>query len=202
MTVSDGKYTDTINLDAGTYTFKITNGTDWYGNNGTIADTTGDNAWVFATNEGNCTLTATGGAYTFTFDADTKKVTVTYVPEESESESESQPVDTDTVIYLDASKVTKNDEIFYAYTWSEGQPEKWLVSTETTKEGYLKYKSSMFGEYVIFVRCNKNADNPASWCAKWNQTDNLTIPTDGKNLYTISDWGGEKMPGDWSTYAG
>ena len=51
---------------------------------------------------------------------------------------------------------------------------------------------------VIFVRLNGEASAP-SWEAKWNQTEDLSLSGDN-NLYTISDWGGEKSPGSWSVY--
>lgn len=51
---------------------------------------------------------------------------------------------------------------------------------------------------VIFVRLNSSASKP-DWSAKWNQTEDLTISGDN-NLYSISDWGGDKSPGTWSVY--
>ena len=38
------------------------------------------------------------------------------------------------------------------------------------------------------------------WDNKWNQTANLTMPTDGKNLYTVKDgWWDESDNSQWST---
>ncbi len=91
-----------INLNAGTYTFKINyynnDYNTWYGNNGTIEDTTkktSNGGWVMNTSDGNCTLIATGGYYTFLFDTSTKKLNLLYsttvetqpTTEETESES-------------------------------------------------------------------------------------------------------------------
>ena len=46
-------------------------------------------------------------------------------------------------------------------------------------EGYPK---------VIFCRMNPGAA-ANNWDNKWNQTGDLTIPTDGKNLFTLpNDW--------------
>jgi hypothetical protein len=64
----------TINLEAGTYTFKIydTASSAWYGNSGTIVDTTETTSavgWEMSTSANDCTLKATGGYYTFTFTA-------------------------------------------------------------------------------------------------------------------------------------
>ncbi|MGN0488828.1 MAG: hypothetical protein ACI4HO_06165, partial [Ruminococcus sp.] len=65
----------TLELEEGQHTFKITDGTNWYGNNGTFTDSA--EKWTMSTNQGNCTLNATGGTYTFTFDISTSKLTVT-----------------------------------------------------------------------------------------------------------------------------
>ncbi len=58
----------TKNLSAGTYTFKININSAWYGNNGTIQDTTkktSNGGRVMSTGEGDCTLVASGGTYIF-----------------------------------------------------------------------------------------------------------------------------------------
>lgn len=62
------------------------------------------------------------------------------------------------------------------------------------------YKTDVPDSYtsVIFVRLNPTASSP-DWSAKWNQTEDLTISGDN-NLYTITDWGSEKSPGEWSVY--
>ena len=45
-------------------------------------------------------------------------------------------------------------------------------------EGYT------FGDNVIFCRMNPSS-TANNWNNKWNQTADLKIPTDGKNLFTI-----------------
>lgn len=55
---------------------------------------------------------------------------------------------------------------------------------------------------VIFVRHNPAATSP-DWTENtnmWNQTSDLTIPTDGKNCYTVADGAWSKGTGTWSTY--
>lgn len=71
----------TLNLSAGTYTFKINNASTWYGNDGVVEDTTkktSNGGWIFDTAQDNCTLEASGGYYTFTFNTSTKKVNIYY----------------------------------------------------------------------------------------------------------------------------
>ena len=81
-TTSGTVSTTTITLDAGTYTFKVwkQDGDVWYGNNGTITDTTTTTSatgWTMYSDKGDCTLEATGGTYTFTFDSSTNKLIIT-----------------------------------------------------------------------------------------------------------------------------
>ncbi len=52
--------------------------------------------------------------------------------------------------------------------------------------------------YVIFCRMNPSAlEN--KWDNKWNQTGDLTIPTDGKNLFTLKDGEWDGATETWST---
>lgn len=52
-------------------------------------------------------------------------------------------------------------------------------------------------ENVIFVRKNP-ANTGVDWDGVWNQTADLALPTDSKNCYTITGWGGSD--GTWSEY--
>ncbi len=73
--------TKTLTLDAGTYTFKVNNGDTWYGNGGTIEDTTTKTSsigWEMDASAGDCTLTASGGTYTFNFNTSTNYLTILY----------------------------------------------------------------------------------------------------------------------------
>lgn len=71
----------TVQLSAGSYEFKINNGSTWYGNSGTIPDTTttsSSGGWVMDSSAGNCKLTASGGYYTFNFNTTNNKLKVFY----------------------------------------------------------------------------------------------------------------------------
>ena len=84
MNTTDDKnvVVQTLSLPAGTYTFKVKDGDTWYGNGGTINNTA--NGWVMDASAGDCTLVATGGAYTFTFSISDKKLTITHDPDGGE----------------------------------------------------------------------------------------------------------------------
>ena len=52
------------------------------------------------------------------------------------------------------------------------------------------------GDNVIFCSMNKN-NTYNNWDNKWNQTADLTIPKDGKNLFTANS-GWDNVDGTWS----
>ena len=79
----DNWYTTTLTLDAGTYEFKIDQNGKWYGNWGTIEDTTAtssDIGWEMVEGADNCKLLATGGTYVFKYNTDTKMLVVEFNP--------------------------------------------------------------------------------------------------------------------------
>ena len=54
---------------------------------------------------------------------------------------------------------------------------------------------------VIFCRMNPaTSDNNFNEGVKWNQTHDLTVPSDGKLLYTVADGTWDKGGGTWSEY--
>ncbi len=74
----------TLELAEGTYTFKVKNDSTWYGNGGTIEDTTtktSQGGWTMDSSAGDCTLKATGGFYTFNFNTSTKKLIILHSTE-------------------------------------------------------------------------------------------------------------------------
>ena len=78
---ADNIYTKTLELEAGTYIFKILTEDVWYGNNGTIENTTtatSDIGWEMSDGAGDCTLQASGGTYIFNYNPSTKMLEVLY----------------------------------------------------------------------------------------------------------------------------
>jgi 3',5'-cyclic AMP phosphodiesterase CpdA len=51
---------------------------------------------------------------------------------------------------------------------------------------------------VIFCRMNPSSTN-LNWGTKWDQTKDLVIPTDGKNLFTVANGAWNNASGTWST---
>ena len=87
-------------------------------------------------------------------------------------------------LYLTPNSEWKTDNArFAAYFFGNG--EKWVSMTKVANETDL-YEVTVPAGYskVIFCRMNPSA-SANNWSNKWNQTGDLTIPTDGKNHCTI-----------------
>ena len=93
-----------------------------------------------------------------------------------------------------------------AHVWGTGGSTTWPGSRMTAVYGEtdLWYTDVDLAKYqsIIFVRVN-GSGAVTDWGAK---TKDLTLPTDGKNLFTITTssavWGDPGCDGEWSTYSG
>ena len=96
-------------------------------------------------------------------------------------------------LYLNPNANWKSDGArFAAYFFGNG--EKWVsMSNTVTVAGTTYYKVEVPSGFskVIFCRMNPSA-SANNWNNKWNQTGDLNIPTDGKNLFSVPDgaWDG------------
>ena len=108
---------------------------------------------------------------------------------------------TETKLYLKPNSNWKEANArFAAYLWADGVTAVWydmtLVQGETDiyeftlPEGYNK---------IIFCRMNPSAA-ANNWDNKWNQTGDLAVPTDGKNLFTVANGSWDGATTAWSTY--
>jgi hypothetical protein len=86
---------------------------------------------------------------------------------------------------------------FAAYFFGNG--EKWVSMTDSNGDGVYEVEAPAGYPNVIFCRMNPTT-TANNWNNKWNQTGDLTIPTDGKNLFTLpsGSWDGAKST--WSVY--
>ena len=111
-----------------------------------------------------------------------------------------EPDATDSVLYLVPNSNWKADGARFAAYFFNNSGNTWASMTDKDADGVYEvnipvgYKA---GENVIFCRMNPgSAAN--TWSNKWNQTEDLVIPTDGKNLYTVKDGTWDKGGGSWS----
>lgn len=88
----------------------------------------------------------------------------------------------------------KDNARFAAYFFGNG--EMWKDMTKFTTYKYYVIPPAGYPT-VIFCRMNGGA-TANNWNNKWNQTVNLTIPTNGDNTCTISNFWNNKASGSWS----
>ena len=87
-------------------------------------------------------------------------------------------------LYLNPNANWKSDGArFAAYFFGNG--EKWVsMSNTVTVAGTTYYKVEVPSGYTKVIFCRMNPSAAANnWDNKWNQTGDLTIPTDGKNIF-------------------
>ena len=107
--------------------------------------------------------------------------------------------DTDTTVYLVPNANWKADNARFAmYYWNDGGS-YWTDVTDTDGDGY--YEAVVPAGYTNLIFCRMNPSNLTnSWDTKWNQTSDLTLPTDGTNCYTVAEGTWDAGGGTWSTY--
>ena len=102
-------------------------------------------------------------------------------------------------VYLDPG-VWDTDNAWYAvYTY--GSAENWVKMDKVAGENIYSATLNSSNNTMIFCRMNKNDTTTMSWSNKWNQSNDLTYASATGNLYSITGWGSEKSPGEWSTYS-
>ena len=102
------------------------------------------------------------------------------------------------LLYLKPNSNWKVDGArFAAYFFGSG--EVWVSMIDSNNDGIYEVESPAGFTKVIFCRMNPSS-SANDWNNKWNQTGDLSIPTDGRNMYTISE--GSWDSGTWSTYVG
>jgi len=106
----------------------------------------------------------------------------------------------DVVLYLQPNANWNVDGArFAAYFFGNG--ETWVDMTLVEGETNIYAVTVPAGfESVIFCRMNPGAA-ANNWNNKWNQTADLTVPTDGTNLYTVKENTWDNGGGEWSVYA-
>ena len=103
----------------------------------------------------------------------------------------------DTLYLMPNSNWTQGNARFAAYFFGNG--EKWVSMTDTNEDGIYEVEVPAGYPSLIFCRMNPSA-TANNWNNKWDQTPDLTVPTDGTNLYTVKEDTWDKGGGSWSTY--
>ena len=108
---------------------------------------------------------------------------------------------TETKLYLKPNANWMADGArFAAYLWGNGVTAVWYEMTLVEGETDI-YEFTLPEGYENIIFCRMNPSTTANdWNNKWNQTGDLKVPTDGKNLFTLAAdvWDGATTT--WDTY--
>ena len=112
---------------------------------------------------------------------------------------------------LQAEAVSAGQKIYFqgpswwgdANAWTAayffGNGTEWVTMTKNSAGIYEATIPSKGYPSVSFVRMNPSYST-GTWGGKWNQTQDLSIPTDSRNFFTGTGKG-DKIGGSWSTYS-
>ncbi len=105
---------------------------------------------------------------------------------------------TPTTLYLKPnSNWTKDGARFAAYFFGNGTT--WVSMTDSDGDGYYEVAVPSGYPSVIFCRMDPGTtDN--NWNNKWNQTGDLTIPTNGNNCFTVPSGYWDGATTGWGSY--
>ena len=112
------------------------------------------------------------------------------------------------------SNWTQSSARFAAYFYADGKEAKWFSMNDLDGDGIYSCEIPTGYTSVIFCRMNPNFDTN-DWNRDdndyvWNQTNDLTIPIDGKNQYAVAagawsngsgTWSFDPHKNGWQTYA-
>ena len=87
---------------------------------------------------------------------------------------------------------------FAAYYWNS-TGNAWSSMTDSNGDGYYEVTIPSGYPNVIFCRMNP-ATATNDWANVWDQTIDLTVPTNGNNCYTVASGAWSNGSGSWSTF--
>lgn len=98
--------------------------------------------------------------------------------------AEGESAATPTTLFFKPNSWTVDDARFAAYFFNDSNGKNTWVSMTAIEDGVYLVKVPEGYPNVIFCRMNGTTTENV-WDNRWNQTDNLTIPTDEKNYFVI-----------------
>ena len=107
-----------------------------------------------------------------------------------------------TTLYLKPNANWLNDGARFAAYFFNNSTNKntWVSMTDADGDGYYEVEAPAGYPNVIFCRMNPGT-TANNWDNKWNQTNDLTVPTNSDNCYTVAEGAWSNGSGSWSYYA-
>ncbi len=105
-------------------------------------------------------------------------------------------------LYLQPNSNWKTDNARFAMYFFNGSNNTWVSMTDSDNDGV--YEGTIpSGTWPNVIFCRMDPGTTANnWDNKWNQTNDLTVPTNGNNLYTVAANTWDKGGGTWSVFGG
>lgn len=170
------------------------------------------NHYITTSNNGvdMCLEAGADGTYDIYFDTNSKNIyimtagtdytTATLQTANGEEPKQEEPEVTEKVVYLKPNSNWTQDSARFAAYFFGGTPGEVWVSMTAVGDGTYQVNIPTGYDYgcsIIFCRMNPST-TANNWNNKWNQTADLTTPTDGKNLYTVKAGTWDRGGGTWS----
>ena len=184
--------------------FKVRKDKAWTENYGGGIVYLNPNAWMSVFSGGSDVAITEAGTYDVYFDLTNKRLyvvdaggdytTVAQQTTEGKEPEVEEPEVTENILYLKPNSNWKQSNARFAAYFFNNSGNTWVSMVDSDSDGIYEVhipEGYTFGNNVIFCRMNPST-TANNWNNKWNQTADLTIPTDGKNLFTIpgSTWDG------------
>lgn len=108
------------------------------------------------------------------------------------------PTDASKLLYLNTGSAWyQGNERFAAYFFNNSTGKNtWVGMKKVTNQIHYVLKQDNYPN-IIFCRMN-GSQSANDWNNKWDQTDDLTVPSDAKTTYSISSSSNGKGSGSWS----
>ena len=178
--------------------FKVRKNKAWTENYGGGIVYFNPNGWMSVYSSGSDIAITEAGTYDVYFDLTNKRLyvvdaggdytTVAQQTTEGKEPEVEEPEVTENVLYLKPNSNWKQSNArFAAYFFINNDINVWVSMVDSDSDGIYEVnipEGYTFGDNVIFCRMNPSS-TANNWNNKWNQTADLKIPTDGKNLFTI-----------------
>ena len=177
--------------------FKVRKNKAWTENYGGGIVYFNPNGWMSVYSNGSDIAITEAGTYDVYFDLTSKRLyvvdaggdytTVAQQTTEGKEPEIEEPEVTENVLYLKPNSNWKQSNARFAAYFFNNAGNAWVSMVDSDSDGIYEVnipEGYTFGDNVIFCRMNPSS-TANNWNNKWNQTADLKIPTDGKNLFTI-----------------
>ena len=102
-----------------------------------------------------------------------------------------------TIFFQPNENWLKDDARFAAYFWNESGDNMWIDMDQVGSSNWYCCKTPEGFANIIFCRMDPSTKENL-WDNKWNQSADLTVPTDNQILYTLEEGEWDNGKGSWS----